>query len=358
MASPPFLEVERLIAPIPGEKPAGTPPSFDLVRQLDEARREGDPFGPPRKQDWPAIVRLTTEALATSTKDMLVASRLTEGATQLKGFAGLRDSLTLLTRLLTDCWDRLHPFPEDGEGFDVRGGPLLWLNDVTRGSRFPYTITTVPLVDVRGDRFGHVDWRGPRRAELDTVLSSLTPQASEVVQKQIINANDDLAAAQAELQKLAKVVDERMPELGINLISGSGTLGTALADVAESVTELMDRFGLSKPAASGGDGAVQLGRGGGGHRRDGGHSEVGGSHEDRTIPPARHHCRRAAEARTAQPDPVPDQAHRQAGRLAVSTTDAGNDPGVRGPRPTRPVARDPAGRTIDRQKAFRHWETA
>jgi type VI secretion system protein ImpA len=254
MASPPFLEVERLIAPIPGEKPAGTPPSFDLVRQLDEARREGDPFGPPRKQDWPAIVRLTTDALATSTKDMLVASRLTEGATQLKGFAGLRDSLTLLTRLLTDCWDRLHPFPEDGEGFDVRGGPLLWLNDVTRGSRFPYTITTIPLVDVRGDRFGHLDWRGPRRTELDTVLKSLTPQASEAVQKQIINANDDLAAAQAELQKLAKVVDERMPELGINLISGSGTLGTALADVAESVTELMDRFGLSKPAASGGDG--------------------------------------------------------------------------------------------------------
>src|SRR5262249_1855935 len=55
MASPPVFDVERLLAPIPGDNPAGSAPPFDLVRQLDDARKEGDPFGPPRKMDWPGI---------------------------------------------------------------------------------------------------------------------------------------------------------------------------------------------------------------------------------------------------------------------------------------------------------------
>ena len=140
MASAPVLEIDRLLAPIPGENAAGIPPPFDLLRQLDEARKEGDPFGPPRKQDWPLIVQLSTNALTNTSKDMLVAARLTEGITQTKGFGGLRDAIVFLTRLLSECWDRLHPFPEDGEGPDVRGGPLLWLNDTTRGAKFPTTV--------------------------------------------------------------------------------------------------------------------------------------------------------------------------------------------------------------------------
>ena len=186
---------------------------------------------------------------------MLVAARLTEGATYLKGFAGLRDSVTLLTRLLADCWDRVHPFPEDGERLDdVRGGPLLWLNDSSRGARFPYSITSVPIVDLRGDRFGHTDLRGARRAEFDTFFQNLKPQAADTVRKQITDANDDLAAIRAELQKPATVVDERMPELGINLLSGSGTIGGVLFDVAETVTDLMHASD-SRPAGESGEGA-------------------------------------------------------------------------------------------------------
>jgi len=249
MASPPVFDVERLAAPIPGEKPAGNPPHFDLVRQLDEARKEGDPFGPPRKQDWPAIVQLTTDALASTSKDMLVAARLTEGSTQLKGFAGLRDSLTLFNKLLADCWDRLHPFPEDGEGMDVRGGPLLWLNDSSRGARFPFTVSNVPLIEVKGEKFAHTDWRGARRAEFEASLGGASPD-------KVRDLNDDVTVARAELEKLAKLVDERMPDLGINLLTGNGTLGTALTEVSETVTELMQRLGLNAPSGQGGGDAA------------------------------------------------------------------------------------------------------
>lgn len=243
MASPPVFDVERLIAPIAGDNPAGKPPPFDLIRQLDDSRKEGDPFGPPRKQDWPGIVQLATDALANTSKDMLVAARLTEAATVTKGFAGLRDSLTLLHRLLSECWDRLRPIPEEGEGFDVRGGPLLWLNDASRGAKFPYTLSSVTFVEVRGEKFNNLDWRGARRAEFDAALGNVKPEA-------IRHLHDDVTAARAELEKLAKVVDERMPELGINLLSGPGTIGTVLTDISESVADLMRKFGLDQQQES------------------------------------------------------------------------------------------------------------
>ncbi|HJZ94655.1 MAG TPA: type VI secretion system ImpA family N-terminal domain-containing protein [Gemmataceae bacterium] len=242
MASPPVFDVERLLAPIPGDNPAGSAPPFDLVRQLDDARKEGDPFGPPRKMDWPGIVQLATDALQTTSKDILVAARLLEASTQVKGFAGLRDSLALMNRLFADCWDRIRPIPEEGEGFDVRGGPLLWLNDAARGAKFPSTIMSVPLIDVRGENFNHLDWRGGRRAEFEAALPGAKEEA-------VRNLNDDLAAARAELGKLSKTVDERMPELGINLLSGTGTIGTAMADVAETVADLMRIRGFDEPAA-------------------------------------------------------------------------------------------------------------
>jgi type VI secretion system protein ImpA len=250
MASAPVLEIDRLLAPIAGENQAGTKPPFDLLRQLDEARKEGDPFGPPRKQDWPLIVQLTTNALMNTSKDMLVAARLTEGITQSKGFAGLRDAIIFLTRLLSECWDRLHPYPEDGEGPDVRGGPLLWLNDTTRGAKFPTTVVNVPLVEVRGERFTHIDWRGGRRVEFEAALSGVNAAT-------IINLNEDLKAVRTELEKLSKVVDEKMPELGINLLSGPGTLGTAVSDVTESLVDLMKKMGIGEGGAAGdGDAAA------------------------------------------------------------------------------------------------------
>jgi type VI secretion system protein ImpA len=245
MASPPVLDVDRLLAPIPGDNPAGKPPPFDLLRQLDESRKEGDPFGPPRKQDWPGILQLATDALQSTTKDILVAARLAEAATQLKGFAGLRDSLALLTRLFAECWDRIRPIPEEGEGFDVRGGPLLWLNDVARGAKFPATIAAAMLIEVRGEKFSHLDWRGTRRGEFEAALTGAKADA-------VRDLNDDVAATRAELVKLSKTVDERMPELGINLLSGTGTIGSTLADVAETVADLMRKLELDTPAAEGG----------------------------------------------------------------------------------------------------------
>ena len=186
---------------------------------------------------------------------MLVAARLTEGATYLKGFAGLRDSIDASDATARRLLGPRASVPGRRRTIGRRprraAAMAERLESRAPASRTP--LTTVPIVDLRGDRFGHTDLRGAAAGRVRHVLSNLKPQSADTVRKQITDANDDLAATRAELQKLANVVDETMPELGINLISGSGTIGGALIDVADTVTDLMQRLGLSKPAGASGE---------------------------------------------------------------------------------------------------------
>src|SRR5262249_25110174 len=122
MASPPTLDIDALLAPIAGDKPAGAPVAPSVRRKLDEERKETEPNPEdpsqdeiPRKVDWPGIVRLGEELLAGASKDLLLASRMTEALTRTHGFAGLRDGLRLLREMVEQCWERMHPVPEEDE---------------------------------------------------------------------------------------------------------------------------------------------------------------------------------------------------------------------------------------------------
>ena len=251
MASAPVIEVDALLNPIPGDNPAGTPPPFDLRNALDNMRKEGDPFGPPVKQDWSGIVQLATDALANTSKDILIATRLTEGATMQSGIGGLRDGLVLLTRLLVECWDRMLPVPEEGETYDdTRGGPLVWLNSPGAG-KFPYNLSAAPLVTIRGERYTFGDWKGggERRIEFEAALT-------KVKHDDIRNLQADLKEARANLETLGKVVDEKMPDLGINLTSGMGSIGTALAEVTVGVGQIASAAGVTDEGDGGGESAA------------------------------------------------------------------------------------------------------
>ncbi len=125
MPSPPLLDFDPLLAPIPGDQPAGEGVPFTTREKLEEVRKEvnpedfaaDDPMRPsePKRADWVAIERLTKQVLMENCKDLLTAARLTESLVRRNGFAGLRDGLHLLRRLIDDCWDRILPSIEDGD---------------------------------------------------------------------------------------------------------------------------------------------------------------------------------------------------------------------------------------------------
>jgi ImpA, N-terminal, type VI secretion system len=139
MPSPPLLEIDALIAPIPGDDPAGSPVPFAVNQELEEMRKEidlesfsiNDPMRPeaPKHADWNGILRLTQQTLKETSKDLLVTARLTEALTKVHGFAGFRDGLKLFRALVEQCWDRILPAIESAEDLEIRTARFNWLDD-------------------------------------------------------------------------------------------------------------------------------------------------------------------------------------------------------------------------------------
>jgi type VI secretion system protein ImpA len=219
MASEPLISFDELIGPIPGDDPAGEPVPFTVRAEMEEARKEVDPADfdekdplrptEPKRADWAAIVRAAKKTLTSSSKDLLVAARLTEALTKKHGFAGLADGLTLQRRLLEECWDRLHPLIEDGD-LEVRAGPFNWLGDDGRGARFPHTLRTLPLYEHEGEPVSYRDFRlaqeGKGKVPKETVDKAVN--AADRVFCQTLF--EDVTRAIAELTNLTRVLNERL----------------------------------------------------------------------------------------------------------------------------------------------------
>lgn len=163
------ITIDDLLAPIPGPDPAGDKDSFYLVRdELEKSRKEDDLSGwdpndqmRPKealKADWGRIIRLGTEALSSKCKHLELAARVTEALTKTEGFAGLTAGLTLLTRLVEDCWPRMFPEIDDGD-VTVRDGPFILLGTEEGGIFFPMTVRKIPIVTSKERSFGWYDWR-------------------------------------------------------------------------------------------------------------------------------------------------------------------------------------------------------
>jgi type VI secretion system protein ImpA len=124
MGSPSVLDFDALLAPVPGDNPAGAdlradPCPTSLHYAIKDARSAAraaerqqlageDGASPP---DWRPVLRRGTEALAQKSKDLEVVAYLTEALVRLHGFAGLRDGFRLARELVERFWDGLYPCP-------------------------------------------------------------------------------------------------------------------------------------------------------------------------------------------------------------------------------------------------------
>jgi len=124
---------EDLLQPIPGPNPAGANLHYDPVYdKVKEARREeadvdqGEWKTARKVADWPLVIKLTSEALATKSKDLQLGAWLAEALLRQEGLGGLRGGLELLHGLLEKFWDGLYPEIEDGD-VELRAAPLNWV---------------------------------------------------------------------------------------------------------------------------------------------------------------------------------------------------------------------------------------
>ncbi|MDQ3253351.1 MAG: type VI secretion system protein TssA [Acidobacteriota bacterium] len=128
------INVEALLAPISGEKPAGENLQYQgLHDEMREARRaedtleQGDWKRDSKVADWHQVETLTTEALANRTKDLQVCAWLGEALVKLYGFVGLRDGLRVMRGLHERFWESVYP-EIDGDDLEARANTLSWMD--------------------------------------------------------------------------------------------------------------------------------------------------------------------------------------------------------------------------------------
>jgi type VI secretion system protein ImpA len=214
MATP--LDFDALIAPIPGEQPAGMKLAQDVRKKIEEGRKdfEPDPDDPskppvPKKQDWPGIIKLASTSLANNSKDLLAAVRMTEALTKRDHFAGLRDGLKLLRLLVSECWDRMHPIIEEPDDVESRAGSFEWLCEAKSGAWFPNTIAHLPLLRM-----------GSQTVSLDNCQTAMLDDEKPLDLDMLKGADpaepttpEEVAQCLEELAALDKAMSEKMEHL-------------------------------------------------------------------------------------------------------------------------------------------------
>ncbi len=136
------LEIEGLLAPIPGEAPAGADLRADysptsLYFRLRDARADAraaeraadaDPDAETGLADgWRQVRALAASALAEQSKDLEIAAWLTEALVRSHGLAGLAFGAELLCALADRYWAEVFPRPDE-DGLVTRLAPITGLN--------------------------------------------------------------------------------------------------------------------------------------------------------------------------------------------------------------------------------------
>ena len=127
------IDVNELLAPIPGGDPAGSDASYsDQFDRIREARRADDPGLAQgewqtelKVADWREAQSLSEDILLRTSKDLQAAVWLGEAAISRFGLEGARDSFDLLHGLLEQYWDGLYPRADDGD-LEERASKLAW----------------------------------------------------------------------------------------------------------------------------------------------------------------------------------------------------------------------------------------
>lgn len=169
MASERSIDVDALLEPVPGDSPAGVDAREDAAavddfyevkdaraearsaerhafETLEDAAEAASVLGGLAGQ-WAAVSEGAQRLLAERTKDLEIASWLTEALVRRHGFAGLRDGFDVMTGLVEGFWDGLHPRPDEEEGVAWTVAAVAGLNGVESEGPLLPPIRNIRLTD-------------------------------------------------------------------------------------------------------------------------------------------------------------------------------------------------------------------
>ena len=163
MASPAIIDLDRLLAPLGEDNPAGEDLRADtspvsVYYQVKDARKavrakernlgaEGNEM-PNTRSEWRPVFEQTVALLSERTKDLELVAWLIESLVRLYGFAGLRDGFRLANGFVSNFWEDFYPRLQD-EDVEERIAPLAGLNGQDAEGTLILPIRSVPITEDR-----------------------------------------------------------------------------------------------------------------------------------------------------------------------------------------------------------------
>lgn len=243
----PPIDVAALLAPIPGDHPAGEDLRHSAeVDALNDARRMDDDTDKgiwqtnEKKADWKQVVSLGSELLTHRSKDLQIAAWVTQALRILQGPSGLATGLDLLRGLVETFWDDLYP-RIDGDDLEARLGPILWLNEHL--SRDLLTTVVVHPTGVEKHEHTLQDWQSAQRLQKLATRDSRTFREAvddgAVTVEQIHQARDRTPTAfYRELRRDLRAARTAADALGLALDRLAGIESPSLRRLTDTLDEL------------------------------------------------------------------------------------------------------------------------
>lgn len=255
------LNMEKILAPVPGDNPAGISLRYEHVYdQIREARREDDASLPQgelerdlNKADWCAVRDLCIGSLGTdpesSSKDLQLAAWLLEAGLNLYGFEGVDKGLKIILNLCKTFWDNLYP-EIDGDDFEDRVSPVVWLNEKLYIRIKMVNVTKPVKTDVvsytmldhdKGVRFENSQTKGgkPSKKYDDSNIvtkESFLKSAMLTPESFFKEQNSYLASSLASLNELGAFLDEKCGDQSPSL--------KLIRETIDEINRMMNHFYL------------------------------------------------------------------------------------------------------------------
>jgi type VI secretion system protein ImpA len=262
------IDIEALLQPIPGGDPAGADLRYHpITPQIKEARREDANLNQGvwkhdiKTADFPLVLKLCREALTKQGKDLQVAAWLTEALVRLEGFAGLRQGLELIRRMLETYWDSVHPRPDEDGDLEMRATPLRWV-----GSQLDPALRSAAVTKAGQNWYQYRESRGVPTEEQAQSDPAKLAQRNEAIQEGSTTPEEfesgfaatpgawylELYKSLASLMEMVASLGAYCDEKFADAAPEFGSLNKTLEDIHQTARVLMKLKGVSEepePAA-------------------------------------------------------------------------------------------------------------
>ena len=255
---------EDILAPIAGENPSGIDLRYDTkllvydkikdARRKDDDLAQGDWQSERKTANYPLVIKLAQDTLATVSKDLQLAAWLTEGLLVTEQYRGLCQGITLCHSLLTQFWDTVYPVIEDGDR-ELRAKPLAWI-----GSMLDFPLRSVPVANGGYSWFVYKDSRvvgyedqtktdKERQTRSDLIEAGKLPPEildkafAETPKAFYLAAEKDLDACLEALESLEKYCDESFEDDA----PAFSKLKNGLTEVRQTVHSLLNKKRETEP---------------------------------------------------------------------------------------------------------------